>query len=149
MGQSLSEAFEAANRGDYATALENWRPLAEQGDADAQFNMGVSYQNGLGVAQDDSEAVFWYRQAAEQGDKYAQYNLGLRYYNGQGVTHNPVMAYMLNILSADQGHELARNNRDVILSELSSSQVDEAQLMASKWLVGTALPLFSDFTTWP
>ncbi len=59
--------MEAYDRGDYATALKEWRPLAEQGDANAQFNLGSMYEYGEGVPQDDKEAARWFRLAAEQG----------------------------------------------------------------------------------
>jgi len=75
----------AYNQGDYATALKEWRPLAEQGDATAQFNLGVMYNFGQGVPQDYQEAVRWYRLAAEQGYAPAQFNLGFLYDKGLGV----------------------------------------------------------------
>ena len=58
----------AAQSGDYATALRELTPLAKQGDADAQYNLGLMYRNGQGVPQDYKTAVKWYRLAAEQGD---------------------------------------------------------------------------------
>ena len=67
----------AYKAGDYKTAFNEFKPLAEQGVADAQFNLGVMYKNGRGVLQDDKEAVKWYTKAAEQGDAGAQLNLGL------------------------------------------------------------------------
>ena len=76
---------DAYERGDYDTALKEWRPLAEQGDALAQFNMGVMYEQGKGVPQDYQEAGRWFRLAAEQGDALAQAVLGLMYDLGQGV----------------------------------------------------------------
>ncbi len=81
----VDEGLAAYNRGDYATALRVWRPLAGQGNALAQLNLGSMYAAGQGVPQDDAEAARWYRKAAEQGDASAQYNLALMYYNGQGV----------------------------------------------------------------
>ena len=69
-------------RGDYATALQEFKPLAEHGLAGAQYNLGVMYDKGKGVPQDDAEAVKWYRKAAEQGVAEAQYNLGFMYRNG-------------------------------------------------------------------
>ena len=63
----FDEAVAAYQRGDYATAIRELRPLAEQGDADAQFNLGTMYGIGLGVPQDFAKAVKWYRKAAEQG----------------------------------------------------------------------------------
>jgi Sel1 repeat len=59
------DAMAAYARGDYITALRILRPLADQGDAQAQYNLGVLYDNGLGVPQDDAEAMKWYRKAAE------------------------------------------------------------------------------------
>ncbi|HUS98544.1 MAG TPA: sel1 repeat family protein, partial [Hyphomicrobiaceae bacterium] len=65
----------AHQRGDYATALKFWRPLAEQGNAAAQYRLGLIYANGRGMPQDNAEAVKWYGMAAEQGDAEAQLNL--------------------------------------------------------------------------
>ena len=77
-----SSAYE---RGDYATALREWKPLAKQGNASAQFNLGMTYANGRGVPQDYKTAVKWYKLAAKQGLIDAQYTLGVLYANGQGV----------------------------------------------------------------
>ncbi len=76
---------EAIDRGGYATALKEWRALAEQEDALAQFNLGVMHAKGLGVPQDDKEAVRWYRLAAAQGHASAQNNLGVMHAKGRGV----------------------------------------------------------------
>jgi uncharacterized protein len=76
----------AYEKGVYATALRLLRPLAEQGEASAQYNLGVMFDNGQGVPQDYATAVSWYRKAAEQGHAAAQNNLGLIFANGgQGV----------------------------------------------------------------
>jgi TPR repeat protein len=72
-------------RGDFATALREWRPLAEQGDADDQFKLGVLYDNGCGVPQDYGQARQWYKKAAAQEHAEAQFYLGRLYFNGQGV----------------------------------------------------------------
>ncbi len=63
----FDEGIAAYDRGDYASAIREWRPLAEQGVAKAQFKLGLMYDNGRGVPQDYAEAVKWYRKAAEQG----------------------------------------------------------------------------------
>ena len=78
----------AYQSGDFVTALREWTPLAKQGNADAQFNLGVMYDKGQGVPQDYKTAVKWYSLAAEQGLAAAQYNLGFMYYNGKGVPQN-------------------------------------------------------------
>ena len=78
-------AVDAYEREDYETSYKLFLPLAEQGDAEAQHNLGVMYDKGQGVPQDDKEAVKWYRLAAEQEHADAQYNLGLMYDKGIGV----------------------------------------------------------------
>ena len=80
----LNQAVWADDASDFRETLQ----LAEQGVADAQYNLGLMYYNGQGVRQDYAEAVKWYRQAAEQGNAKAQYNLGAMYHNGQGVRRN-------------------------------------------------------------
>ena len=67
LAQDYQKGFAAYKAADYAAALKEWRPLAEQGDADAQYNLGWMYTNGDGVLQDYAEALKWYRLAAEQG----------------------------------------------------------------------------------
>ena len=67
----FDDGLAAAQRGDFATALQEWRPLAEQGDALAQANLGRMYQNGYGVPENDVEALKWYSLAKAQGNKRA------------------------------------------------------------------------------
>ena len=66
------EGFAAFERGDYETAFREWLPLAEAGNATAQYNLGLLYDKGQGVPQDDQEALRWWRKAAEQGLAEAQ-----------------------------------------------------------------------------
>jgi hypothetical protein len=76
-----SDAYES---GDYATALREFKPLAEQGDVSAQYNLGQMYRDGEGVPENAEIAMKWYRLAAEQGLADSQYNLGVMYRDGQG-----------------------------------------------------------------
>jgi cell division septation protein DedD len=69
-------------RGDYAGAIAEWRPLADRGDADAQFNLGQAYKLGRGVTANPGVAQSWYEKAAKQGHEQAQVNVGLLLYNG-------------------------------------------------------------------
>ena len=73
--QDYNAGLDAYDAGDYATALAEWRPLADRGVAAAQFNIGLMYANGRGVPQDYAEAEQWYRRAAEQGNTDALTNL--------------------------------------------------------------------------
>ncbi len=108
------EGVAAYERGDYATALREFRPMAEQGNAKAKFNLGFMYSNGQGVPQDYAEAVRWYRKPADQGDAGAQYNLGVMYSEGQGVTQDYAEAAKWFRKSAEQGHARAQNNLGVM-----------------------------------
>ncbi|WP_255371566.1 tetratricopeptide repeat protein, partial [Candidatus Protochlamydia sp. W-9] len=78
--------------------------LADQGDAKAQYNLGVIYANGLGITQSDAEAFKYFKLAAEQGHADAQYKLGVRYANGRGITQSEQEAIKYYKLAAEQGH---------------------------------------------
>ena len=97
----------AYHRGDYVTALRLWRPLADQGNVHAQFNLGVKYHQGQGVPQDYAQAVSWCRKAADQGMVTAQFNLGVMYEHGLGVVLRDTLA------SGESGERtLARDDPD-------------------------------------
>ena len=106
----FQKGFDAYERGDYATALREWTPLAEQGDARAQYNLGLMYYNGYGVLQDYKTAVKWYRLAAEQGDADAQSNLGVMYEKGRGVPQDDKTAVKWYTRAAEQGDATTRSN---------------------------------------
>ena len=99
----FNKGLQAYNSGDFKTALAEWTPLAEQGNAQAQYNLGLMYRNGRGVPENDKTAVKWYTLAAEQGDADAQYNLALKYDNGEGVPENDKTAVKCYTLAAEQG----------------------------------------------
>ena len=103
---SLEEVVEAYNKGNYIQVLELLHPLAAQGSADAQYQLGFIYHMGKGVDQDYPEAAKWYRLAAEQGHAVAQNNLGVLYVNGKGVTQDYVRARMWFDFAARLGDEI-------------------------------------------
>ena len=76
----------AVKIGNSEIAMQLWRPLADNGLAVAQFNLGLMYDNGQGIPRDDAAAVSWYRKAADQGHVKAQSNLGFMYKTGDGVS---------------------------------------------------------------
>ena len=82
---------------------------AEDGNADAQFNLGVIYRSGTEIAKSDVEAAKWYRKAAEQGIATAQFNLGCMYLNGAGVDKNKIEAAKWIKMAADQGMKVAQD----------------------------------------
>jgi TPR repeat protein len=89
----------------YEKAAEYYTMAAEQGHADAQYNLGVMYDNGHGVEQSYEKAAEYYTMAAEQGDAGAQYNLGAMYLSGEGVEQSYSIARKWWIKAADQGQE--------------------------------------------
>jgi TPR repeat protein len=123
--------MEANTRGDYTTALREWRPLAEQGDALAQYNLGVLYRKGRGVPQDDVQARQWYAKAAAQGQAKAQFNLGTLYFNGEGAQKDYQQALRWFRLAADQGEALAQTKIAIMYDEGQGVPQDIVQ--AYKW----------------
>ena len=107
--QDFNKGVLAYNSGDYVTAIKEWMPLAEQGDADAQNNLGVMYENGYGTAQDYKKAAKWYRLAAEQGQGVAQEQLGELYFRGIGVLQDDEQAFKWYRRAAEQGNADAQN----------------------------------------
>jgi len=106
-GCSSAEAPETATTPETAATvdmeLESLRQRAEEGDADAQYNLGFVYETGLGVPQDDEEAVIWFLRAADQGHAEAQASLGFLYSTGDSVPQNYVEAVRWYRLAADRG----------------------------------------------
>jgi TPR repeat protein len=99
----LQKGLAAFNAGDYATALAECQPLAEEGNVDAQFCVGRMYANGFGVDMNDELALKWYGLAAAAGHPEAQYSLGVMHANGWGVQMNDVPAVGYYKLAAEQG----------------------------------------------
>ena len=133
---SIEEAEFAYDRGDYTRAARLFRPLAEQGIASAQNNLGVMYTQGRGVSQDYQEALKWYRRAAEQGIASAQNNLGLMYEKGRGARKDLIRAHMwyhvaAAALSGDEG-KAAMKRRDHVASQMTAEQIGNAQEMAQR-----------------
>jgi TPR repeat protein len=101
--------MDAYARGDCAIAMQEWRPLAEKGDANAQYNLiGVLYHNGHGMPHDYGLARHWWEQDAAQGNAMAQVNLGTLYLEGMGVSEDYQMALFWFCLAANQEDALAQ-----------------------------------------
>lgn len=106
------------------------REAAEQGEAKAQYNLGVMYYKGDGVPQHYGEAAKWFLQAAEQGHAEAQYNLGVMYRDGQGLPRKFVNAHVLFNLAAAQGDKKASKDRDRLAARMTRERVAEAQQLS-------------------
>ena len=128
--QDFQKGLDAYDAADYATAIQEWTPLAEAGYGNAQYNLGYMYELGQGVLQDDAEAVRLYRLAAEQGDASAQINLGYMYAYGKGVLQDNVTAHMWYNICAANGNELGGTFRDSIAEGMTQQAIEQAQQMA-------------------
>ncbi|MFP6756878.1 MAG: tetratricopeptide repeat-containing serine protease family protein [Alphaproteobacteria bacterium] len=134
-----SEQLEVATKtyqfGDYDLALEFFKPLADEGVAEAQFYYGFMHAQGLGVLQNYEIAAEWYLEAARQGHPLSQNYLGLLYYEGNGLDRSFREAFLYFELAAAAGNEDAANNRLIVARKMTSAQITEAQKAAGAIIV--------------
>src|SRR5262249_46163967 len=135
-------AYAAYQKADYQTTLRLLRPLADQGGPRAETTLGVMYDEGHGVPQDDAEALKWYRRAAERGYAQAQFNLGVMYARGEADDghEDNVSAHMWFNLAAARfpaSEPIARSaaikSRDAVASKMSPEEIAHAQQLARDW----------------
>jgi TPR repeat protein len=115
---------------DDAQVAAWFRKAAEQGDADAQNNLGWMYEQGRGVAPDDAQAAAWYRKVAEQGHADAQFNLGLMHWQGKGVVRDEAQAAAWYRKAAEQGDADAQCNLGLMYEQGKGLARDDAQAAA-------------------
>lgn len=125
------EGLAAARAGDLATALAEWKPLANNGHPEAQYSLGIMYENGEGVAKDPVEAAKWYRKAAEQGHASAQFKLVLLYASGEGVAHDMAEAAKWCRKAAEQRHVMAQLQLGIMYA--NGFGVDKDRAEAVTW----------------
>ncbi len=130
------EPYEALKRGDFRVAAGLFYPLAQRGDARAQYNLGLLYASGLGVEQDNQAALKWHRMAAGQGHAGGQNELAQMYAKGQGVQPSPVLAYVwfsAAIASSSSGSKTEiTKDRDRTASRMTPEQITKAQQLAEQ-----------------
>lgn len=124
----------AIQKSDYATAYNEFLPLAEQGNVRAQYNIAFMYDSGLGVPVDYDEAAKWYRKAADQGLPDAQHNLAVIYAGGKKIAQDLVQAYFWFDLAATSGMDTAQQNRDTTASNMTAEQIAAAKRLTQQWL---------------
>ena len=113
----FADGLAAYEAGDYETAFREWKPVAEQGYAGAQHNLGVMYDTGKGVFQDYREAAKWYTKAAEQGYVEAQHNLAVMYAEGRGVLEDREKAVKWYTEAAEQNLAESQYNLGMIYAD--------------------------------
>jgi Zn-dependent protease with chaperone function len=118
------KGHEAYANGNYAEAIRLWTPIANDGFSEAQNNLGVIHEKGLGVPSDYGKAAAWYEKAAKQNRPQAQNNLGVLYEKGLGVSQDVNLAAQWYRRSAEQGHAVAQNNLGVLYGTGRGTPVD-------------------------
>ncbi len=106
----LEDGFQAFTAGNYEQALRFWLPIAEKDNADAQYNLGILYQKGLGVEKNPKAAFIWYKRASANGHTDAMYNLGIMYNKGRVIYRSPKDATKWWKKSAELGNAEAQFN---------------------------------------
>jgi hypothetical protein len=124
---ATDDGEKAYERGDYAAAIAAFEKAAAAGDADAQFNLGVMYEAGQGVAQDHARALAWWLKAAEQGHDGAQYNLGLTFQDGRGVPRSLAEAAKWYAMAATANEANAQNALALLYERGDGVQRDYVQ----------------------
>jgi GAF domain/Sel1 repeat/PilZ domain len=114
--------------------LTELRKLAEDGNAEAQWQLGARYHNGEGVQHDDIQAMRWFRRAADQGNVTAQATLGAYYWAGRGVPQDLTEAYFWSALAFAQGDENSKSRIEGLATQMSREQVTSARQKADVWI---------------
>jgi uncharacterized protein len=133
---TTDRAAEAIQKGDFQTALSEVRPLASQGDPNAQFLLGMLYDSGQGVPQDHAAAAAWYRKAAEQDHVLAQVYLGVLLCMGQGVKRDYGKAARCFRKPAESGNDVAQFYLGALYAE--GNGVEKSGSEAIHWLTKSA-----------
>jgi len=123
----LKEGYEALSRQDYATAIKEYRPLAERGNAEAQYRIGRMYEFGKGYPKDQAQGIAWIRKAAAQNHADAQQELGFIYATGDGVKQDDVQAVEWFRKAATQGDAVAQYNLGLLYAKGQGVPKDYAQ----------------------
>ena len=122
----------AYKSGDYTTALQHFRPLAEGGHAKAQSNLGFMYSEGHGVSQNYAKSISWLSKAALQNDAHAQHNLGIIHGNGLGVPQDHFLAYLWFTIASANGHKSSAIKRKLAATRLKPEDLKQANEIALK-----------------
>ena len=128
----FSKGAEAYNKRAFREALQEFKPLALQGDILSQFILGEMYEYGRGVVQDHAEAVHWYKLSSDQGNAFAQQALGNMYLFGKGVEQSYAEAARWYIAASEQGNKIAQHNIGVMY--FNGQGVLQNYVLAHMWL---------------
>jgi TPR repeat protein len=131
---STGSGQSATDHSPQAKILTDLLKLADQGDADAQWQMGVRYHNGEGVPHDDAQATQWFLRAAEQGHVNAQATLGAYYWEGRGVPRDLSKAYFWSAIALTEGDMNSKSRLEGLASQMTQEQVSDTLQQAEVWI---------------
>ena len=134
MNEELKKGLESFRSEDFATAIVEFIPLAEEGNAEAQYRLGLMHDNGDGTKQNSEEAIKWYTLAAKAGHAQAQGGLGWIYadFTDENGLRDNFYAYVWLSLAVSQGLESQKENRDEVKSRLSPTEIADAEKKAEE-----------------
>ncbi len=130
----LITAMTAYEQGNYKVALEQFTQLANQGNAEAQYNLAFMYFGGEGVTQDDTKAAYWFEQAAKSAHPAAQDTLAYLYLHGRGVDADRTQAYAWYRVAAENGIFLAKNISENLKKEMNTEERIHADLLSTEYI---------------
>ena len=133
----MNEGVAAHQAGNLPLAFKEFRACAEKGDAGCQFNVGLMYEQGIGVTKDEKQAVVWYRKSADQGNSNAQFNLGVLYENGRGTAVDFAQANQWYRKASVQGDALAIGNLGMLYLRGDGVKADKTAGLALLLLSAT------------
>ena len=137
---SLDAAMKAWAAGDYHGAAKLLKPRADEGDPEAQFNLGLYYFQGLGGDRNYPEAAILFRSAAEQGHVMAANNLGAMNMDGRGVQRNLPEAWFWFAIVAHRGDQAGGVLRDLVASQMTRPQIEQARDRFEGWVAKNDAP---------
>ncbi len=130
----LSSAITAYEQGNYEIAYETFSHLADQNDAEAQYNLAFMYFGGEGITQNDVKAAFWFEQAAKSAHAGAQDTLAYLYLHGRGLEPNPIQAYAWYSVAAENGIFLAKNISENLKRKMNTEERLHADLLSTEYI---------------
>ena len=134
IGGDFKKGWKAYSSTDYETALSEWRDLADAGNANACYGMGLLYGNGFGVDMNDDMALKYYLAAAEKGHAEAQYALAIMHQNGWGVPIDEEEGIKWYLLAANLGDLDAKSKIEFLASRMTAEQIGESERRVDAWM---------------
>jgi len=134
IADELTTAITAYEQGNYEVALKQFTQLAQQNNAEAQYNLAFMYFGGEGVPQNDSKAAHWFEQAAKLAHAGAQDTLAYLFLHGRGVDANKIQAYAWYRVAAENGIFLAKNISENLKKEMNTEERIHADLLSSEYI---------------